>query len=830
MKMRCGSCGVFLAAFLLRFAAGTAAPAQDNMRGAPYNGYTGQPFDTTHNAYDYLVDSTLQQDDPAQKRFKTVQAAYAAAPAGTADHPIVIGIKPDVYFLRGGDTEASMTITKNYITLLGLTDDRRKVVLADNRGNKEGASNNGYILMVNATGFTMMNLTLVNYCNLDYEYPGAPSKNLKMRSPVITQAVALQADGDKHVYSHVALLSRLDTTFIRTTRSYFTHVYIEGTDDFIGGGQVGVWEDSEVYFPTGNGVMSSYGMAFINTVFKASRGLEFYKGFRNPVALIHCTMPVNTPHSPVAWMVWKAPVRQNVYALTHQTKDAAGKPAVIYDSIVGPHAFTLSREITAEQAKAFNPWNMLRATPDGKVDDWDPAGVRAKYENDSSDVFRMALAAAVPGAMRPAGAVGDPFANTEPPGNSSIRTGGPGVTLTATVLPQRASDNVIHWSVDPKGDSKLVALSADSGKSITVTGRNATNRAEYVSVKAQAANGFYVTSHIYVEPQYIDPPTFARKPAIGLPVDGKIAVTYALNLGAREDESIIDWYVCDDAQCATRREVAVSRGNLPLRHLALLPGFADKYIEASVRPKHNISDPGPEIVAISAKPIRAGEIKSNVINPNFRNFVETPDTDYVSGMWTVLGTWTSSVGDNLVNGYGLRIASQGAQLLYQNDKPTGDMRVKIVMTPEKTAGQGFGIAGSPDDNAGPRNQKADIYIKYDPRTRNGYSLRFWRTIQAADKCMFQLYQIVDGIGHPVSDQQQLTGVFKPNATITLAVVGNTFTASGSNTADSETLSLRATITPNNYGGAGVAWTGSVPFGNSVVVSQFEISYPSAAKR
>jgi hypothetical protein len=825
--MRCGSLGVILALFSMGLASGTAAHAQDNMRGAPYNGYTGERFDTTQYAYDYLVDSSLQQDDPAQKKFKTLQAAYAAAPAGTADHPTVIGIKPDVYFLRGGDTEASMTITKNYITFLGLTDDRRKVVLADNRGNKEGASNNGYILMVNATEFSMINLTLVNYCNLDYEYPGDPSNNLRARSPVITQAVALQADGDKHVYSHVALLGRLDTTFIRTTRSYFTHVYIEGTDDFIGGGQVGVWEDSEVYFPTGNGVMSSSGIAFINTVFKASRGLEFYKGFRNPVALIHCTMPVNTPKSPVAWMVWKAPVRQNVYALTYQTKDASGKPAVIYDSIVGPHAFTLSREITAEQALAFNPWNMLRATPDGKVDDWDPAHVREKYESQGSGVFRMALTTAVPGAAsRPAGAsgLGDPFANTEPPGNASIRTGGPGVTLTATVQPLRAADQTIHWSTA----SKLIALSADSGKSVTATGQNATNRAAYVSVKAEAANGFYVTSHINVEPKYIDPPTFAHKPAVGLPVDGKIAVTYALNLGGRDDESIIDWFVCDDAQCATRREVAVSRGNVPLRQLTLLPGFADKYIEAGVKPKHNISDPGPETVAISVKPIRAGEIKSLVINPNFRNFVEAPNTDYVSGMWTVLGTWTSSMGDNLVNGYGLRVASIGSQLLYQNDAPTGDMKLKVVMTPEKTAGQGFGIAGSPDDSAGPRNQKADIYIKYDPRTRNGYSLRFWRTIQAADKCMFQLYQIVDGIGHPVSDQQQLTGVFKPNTTIVLSIDGNIFIATGSNTTDGETLSLKATIAPNQYGGAGVAWTGSVPFGNSVVVSQFEISYPVAA--
>jgi hypothetical protein len=824
MKFHGRHWGIVAAFCMMAWAGRPSAHAQDNMRGAPFNGYTGVSFDTRTYAYDYLVDGSLQQDDPGQKKFRTLQAAYAAAPAGTSDHPTVIGIKPDVYFLRSGDTQASMTITKNYITLLGLTNDRRNVVLADNRGNKEGASNNGYILMVNATGFTMMNLTLVNYCNLDYEYPGDPSKDLKMRSPVITQAVALQADGDKHVYSHVAFLGRLDTLFIRTTRSYFTNVYVEGTDDFIGGGQVGVWNDSEVYFPTGNGVMSASGIAFISTVFKAARGLEFYKGFRTPVALIHCTMPVNTAKSPVAWMVWKLPLRQNVFSLTYQTKDATGKPAVIYDSIVGPHTFTLSRELAAEQARAFNPWNLLRATPAGVVDNWDPAGVRAKYASDGSDVFRMALAATSLGnAQKPSAApasIGDPFANIAPPGNASIRTGDPGVKLTASVQPLRAEDATIHWSTD----SKLVSLGDTAGKTITVTGHNSTSRAEYVAVRATAANGFYGISHIYVEPAYIDPPIFTRAPKLLAPANGQIAVSYALNLAGREDQSIIDWYICDDAQCSTRREVAVSRGDVPPRQFNLLPGFAGKYIEAAIRPKCNISDPGPETVAISAKTINSSETRKN-INPDFRDFVVTPDSDYVSDMWTVLGNWTSSVGDNLVNGYGLRVASQGAQLLFQNDAPTRNMTVKVVLTPEKTAGQGFGIAGSPDDNAGPRNQKADIFIKYDPRTGSGYSLRFWRTIQAADKCMFQLYQIVDGIGHPINDQQQLTGVFKPNTTIILSIYGTRFMARGSNTVDRDTLSLEGTVDPNKSGGAGIAWSGSVPFGNSVVVSQFEISYP-----
>jgi pectin methylesterase-like acyl-CoA thioesterase len=206
--------------FAMILALATVGQAQDRLiSGERVNGYTGVAFDTTNEAYDYLVDSGLPQDDPTARKFKTVQAAYAAAPAGTAARPTVIGIKPDVYQLRGAPSApASLSITKNYITLLGLTDDRRKVVLADNRGNKEGATNNGYILDVNADGFSMINLTVVNYCNLDYEYPGDASKNLKMRSPVITQAVAdtggqalLLACGDPEppgydVHPHDALL------------------------------------------------------------------------------------------------------------------------------------------------------------------------------------------------------------------------------------------------------------------------------------------------------------------------------------------------------------------------------------------------------------------------------------------------------------------------------------------------------------------------------------------------------------------------------------------------------------------------------------------------
>ena len=193
------------------------------------------------------------------------------------------------------------------------------------------------MLDVTATGFTLRNLTVINYCNTDYEYPGDSSKNLKKRSDVITQAVALQTQGDKHYYENVAFLSRLDTTFIRTTRAYFKNVYIEGTDDWMGGGQMGVWEDLHAgLYPTGRGVMSAANLVFIHCRFEAARRMSFYKVEYNaalrPVALIDCVVPEK--HLVVARA--RPPPRPTpVFALTYHVKYPNGQPAKIADACDG---------------------------------------------------------------------------------------------------------------------------------------------------------------------------------------------------------------------------------------------------------------------------------------------------------------------------------------------------------------------------------------------------------------------------------------------------------------------------------------------------------------
>jgi hypothetical protein len=797
-RIEVGVVRLFVALMVLLVSGGTSN-AQDNVRGGVEP--IIRSIDPSKLTYDILVDGNLALDDPGNRKFKTLQSAYAAAPAGTEAKPTVIGIKPNVYQLPSSAPRTpSIKITKNYITLLGLTNNRRSVVLADNRGLMQGADDNGYILVVDAIGFTAKNLTIINYCNTDYEYPDDPGKNLTKRSDVITQAVALQASGDKHVYENVALLSRLDTMFLQAARSYFKNVYIEGTDDWMGGGQISVWEDCTLVYPTGSGVMSAANVVFRNCRLEATRGMQFYKaeyrGSEMPNVLIDCVLPVTSPQAPVAWVRGKAQPRPGVFSLTYHNKDNKGNPAVIYDSNVGAPTFTHSRELSEAELKAFNPWNLLRAAPNGSADDWDPAGVRVKHEaaGEGKLVYRMTLTGS----------------------GATIRIGGPGVTLGATVIPKLASDATITWSAK----SDLVSLNQTTGPNVFVTARNTTSRPQWVPITAATPNGFYVIAYIYAEPKYIDPPAITSAPKISAPLNGAVSLTYALDLGGREDQSLVSWSICDDSACLKAREVAVSRGNQPLKTLALMPGCAGKFLKAAVQPKHEISDAGPVVYAVSFAPITASDIRSPNVSVNFRNLVTDPDNSYLGGLWTILGRWTLVAEEELVNGWGVRSGNGPASLLYQDDVERGDMQIELVMTPDKTGGQGFSIPGSPAET-GQRNLHSDVYIKYDPRSKNGYALRFWRTTQSASKCMFQLYRIVDGVGSPIDDKQVLSGVFKPNTRMMLKIIGNKFSADAANNADSETLHLEGAITPNHFGGAGVFWPG----GSANVYSRIDISYP-----
>jgi hypothetical protein len=71
--------------------------------------------------------------------------------------------------------------------------------------------------------------------------------------------------------------------------------------------------------------------------------------------------------------------------------------------------------------------------------------------------------------------------------------------------------------------------------------------------------------------------------------------------------------------------------------------------------------------------------------------------------------------------------------------------------------------------------------------------------------MFQFFRHVNGVSTPLDSHQVLTGVLKPNATLRVSVDGPEISADGRNETDGDTLTLRGTIEPNAFGGAGVRW-------------------------
>ena len=128
------------------------------------------------------VDGALTSSNPAAFQFKTLHEAVAAAVDGTQAEPMTIYIEPDVYQMNGTLHDRGLYVDKDWVSLIGLAEDARDVVLADNRGHTIGAesasgSSPAETIFITGTGFHAENLTIGNYCNVDLVSPRDPSKN-----------------------------------------------------------------------------------------------------------------------------------------------------------------------------------------------------------------------------------------------------------------------------------------------------------------------------------------------------------------------------------------------------------------------------------------------------------------------------------------------------------------------------------------------------------------------------------------------------------------------------------------------------------------------------
>ena len=760
------------------------------------------------------VNGSLSQDDPANNTYATIEAAYEAAPAGTAENPTVISIMPGVYRLHGDESKNGLSITKDYLTFVGLSDDPNDVVIADNRGNNQGASGNynSATVVSNCTGLTLKNISIYNYCNVDVPYAKDPSQALTKRSDLETQAFAYFGGGDKHFYDNCQFISILDTFENDVKRGYYKNCYIQGTNDFImGWGGIQVLDGCTINSLSNHVVGGGEKFLFKDCTFQLNKPegtLPTYlcKGWAN-ITLLNCQIP--TDKGTYQW----TPSLPGQYTFQYRNlTDSTGAKANIVDD-------SCAIELTDEQADAYNLWNVLRGD-----DDWDPANCRTQYENKGSEPMRVVTNDAI-----------------------TVKTGEASGTITASVYPARANQNVTFTA---EGDVTI----EQNGNKCTVTANNHTLNPTTAIVTATASNGIKNKTVVTVEPKIEDAPTFTKEPTVNIS-NGAINVDYALDLGvASNDTSLITWYRCDDAEGNGAIAIADSKMDTPTKSYTLCEGDIGKYIKMVIAPDSELSKVGDAVTVMYPNPITADDVTSANIDTNFQSVPTHPPfittdvlnsvledgvTPYrtlleksipgtVKGKWNFIGDWYYNYGSGTYasNVKGAITGTRYCRAIYaQPTNDYGDMSAVVDLTPEKTAGQGFGSAG----------QYEELLIKFDPDTQTGCGIHYMRSKSMTNTIEFQLMEYKDGVGTPIGDMQYIQAGFRDRCRITLDLTGTTLTANVSSqyvdalTGEGVTpITLTGTITNvTNFGGFEIYHQGST--GGRYVFENVSLNYGARTK-
>lgn len=774
-------------------------------------------------SYDLLVDPALPGDFPKEGRFRTIQSAAEFCKGGTKERPAVIGILPGVYFLDGTEADPGLIIRRDYLKLLGLSQDARDVVLADSRGEFQGSKKQRSMTVeVRGTGFEAENITFYNYCNEPLVYPRDPSQNRPARSSSETQAYVLGVSGpagglsDRLYFKNCRFVSWLDTLAVGAKRAYFKDCYIQGTDDFMGASGVFLYEDCVLGcysgYPIYGAGRGSAGMVLLRCRFVSLRPelaqvpLNLSKE-PGSLAVIDCTFPDN------ALLGWckKLPSTRDFYY--YNLRHADGRPAEI------PGSDRCARALSARQAEGFNPWNLLRGE-----DDWNPGNCREAYaaqgdipvrvtifqdevqrQLDTLVVRKNASPLEVQAWRLAAGSVREE-------GENFLRTGQDAATFHTQVFPERLSAEA---SVLVQGPAVLQRLSRDK---FSVSGDNRGEETVTATVTASASNGISASLPFSVAPALLPPPVVSA-PALSFE-GGAFRLSYGLEgMDAGEDASEILWYRTKRA-ASGGIPLSASNGTGPRRAYLPSPGDAGSYLTAVIVPKSTRSGFGSPVSVTSSEPVGEGQVCREALESDFSDIVCLDPSDKIpetpSGCWSVTGKWIYGTGyDGASQSPGLLTQSQFCRLDYRRDGWAGDMSLELLLDPEKQMGQGFGGPG----------QYQEIYIKYDPVTRSGYGVRYTRVPEDARSVAFQLYSYNSGEASPIGEAK-LSRAFRTGCELLLEAKGDRLLFWAHSDADGEEASaaLSAPIAPNPFGGFGVYHTGTVAAGNRTSLRRIRVDY------
>ena len=351
--------------------------------------------------------------------------------------------------------------------------------------------------------------------------------------------------------------------------------------------------------------------------------------------------------------------------------------------------------------------------------------------------------------------------------------------------------------------------------------------------------------YITVVPEALKAPEFAKTPVLTIGASDEydtdvVRAEYQLDTEGK-DISEISWYRSKDKEGTGKILVAVTRLDEPEYEYKLTQGDEGYYIMAEITPKEEGSEKGKTVTVVTDRAITTEDRLCKNISTNFQNMPVITQNEITEGFFTLGGykpldtaeydwkavngqAWIYGEGEGGATGTGLLQSVRGARLLYTPVSGTyGDMSVKLVVDPCKSAGQGFGSATA---------QYMDVYIKFDTHTLTGYALRIERTKKYSNAVDFTLMEYKDGVTKAISESVS-GSCYNSTCTINLEVRDGKFTAHVETTrAQSEEqkaagllheINLTADVAVNEFGGSGVMHTGTVG-ANATMLHELNINW------
>lgn len=816
--------------------------------GGTYIKYQGETIQLSETAI--YVDGSLSDELAAQYPYVyndiTKALSADALKNGTADNPMTVYVAPYVYWIddpaatdtvqktEGYSVPYGMVVNSDYLTIKGLTGNPDNVVLAGNRGQSHASNGNYTMFRFNCSGaLTVKNITIGNYCSVDLDYPLMSELNQAKRTDTITQAQLADMSGDKMFADNCNFISRLNLVPISgASRNLYNNCHFESTDDALNGNAVYVGCDFDFY---GNRPLySSYntGSTFLGCTFNCkilnveAEPTQFFTKEGGTITAVDCvynsnlSVPISigwTKTPSTSLKCYQSNIIHNGQSITiggegaKETVDMTGKSVLdAYKVVSGGKTY-------------YNTYNLLKGS-----DDWDPLGVR--------DVIKAAGQDTVATQLSITSDV------------TEIESGKETASIGGTVNYFYGTNDTtqkITYSVSDE-DKAYVKLTDNGDGTCKVEGTNNDDAAKKVIINASTESGLEAAVGITVKPSKLDAPEYIKTPVITNDGQGSLKVDYSLDLGSREDMSAISWYRCTDAEGSNKVLVAVTRNDSPEYTYKLTAGDVGYYIMAKVESKNIRSDYGTPVNTVYDKAIGVKDVRSKNLSTDFSNFPNIKQSEIKAGFWTVdynrpadtesFGSWQGAdteepwkygtTGNGCV-GAGLYEGTQGSRLMYTPVEGTyGDMSLKLVVDPAKTAGQGFGSAG----------QYMDVLLKFDTSTLTGYGLRIIRTKASSNAVTFVLVKYDNGAVTEISDKV-IASCYATGCTISLKAESNKLTAHVETPTEQladqaakgypHVVDLTADIEANSFGGVAIQHTGTVGSGgwqNTTMLHNLDITW------